>query len=188
MIKSGKISERYTWFNEPEFDILDNRLKIRTSPDTDFWQRTHYGFRRDNGHCLLTPVNGDFSLSVRTEFAGNRQYDQCGLIIRLDEENWIKASTEFETEMHSRLGSVVTNRGYSDWATVDVYDGITVMWYRIKKESQDFFIDYSKDGKQWHQLRIAHLHEAFSDISAGVYACSPMESSFDAFFDNYNLE
>ncbi|MBN2656159.1 MAG: DUF1349 domain-containing protein [Spirochaetales bacterium] len=188
MIKNGKIADRYSWFNEPEYEVAGNRLKITTSPDTDFWQRTHYGFRRDNGHCLLTAASGDFTLTVRTEFAGNRQYDQCGLMIRLDEENWIKASTEYETADHSRLGSVVTNKGYSDWATVDIYGGVTVMWYRIRKESQDFFLDYSKDGKDWHQLRIAHLHEAFSELYVGVYACSPMESSFTAFFDNYFLE
>jgi regulation of enolase protein 1 (concanavalin A-like superfamily) len=30
-------------------------LEIFTDEQTDFWQNTHYGFQRDNGHCLFTP-------------------------------------------------------------------------------------------------------------------------------------
>lgn len=188
MIENNKIAGDFYWLNEPDFTVRAGRLQVRTSPDTDYWQRTHYGFRRDNGHALLKAVKGDFSMIVKTEFAGKAQYDQCGLLVRLDEENWIKASAEYETDDHSRLGSVVTNQGYSDWATVDVYGGITGMWYRMECKGNDFQIDYSPDGKDWHQLRIAHLLEPFKEISAGVYACSPMDSSFDVFFDHFSLE
>jgi hypothetical protein len=39
--------------------------KIRPEPDapTDFWQRTHYGFRADNGHFLHREADGEFVLS-----------------------------------------------------------------------------------------------------------------------------
>lgn len=188
MITDKEISDQYYWFNTPEFTVREESLTIRTSPDTDFWQRTHYGFRRDNGHCLLRKIEGDFTLSVRTVFNGKKQYDQCGLIVRIDEENWIKASAEYETEDHSRLGSVVTNLGYSDWATIDVHGGISEMWYRIKKEDSDFFLYFSRDGEDWKQLRIAHLHKSFDLISAGIYACSPMDSSFEVTFDHFSLE
>lgn len=137
MIKNSKISENYLWYNEPSFTIQNDRLHIITSPDTDFWQRTHYGFQRDNGHCLLTKVNRDFALTVRTEFYHKNQYDQCGLMIRIDAENWIKASVEYETETHSRLGSVVTNLGYSDWSTIDINSKINCMWYRIQSKQND---------------------------------------------------
>lgn len=187
MIENNKIQSGFSWFNEPVFDVRDNKLHVTTSPETDFWQRTHYGFQRDNGHCLLTSVSGDFSMTVRTEFYLQRQYDQCGLIVRSNEENWIKTSTEYENPGHSRLGSVVTNSGYSDWATIDLYARTNEMWYRIRSENNDFMIEYSYDGNIWHQLRITHLLEPFKELQVGVYACSPMQSSFEAVFDKFEL-
>ena len=89
-------------------------MKLTCETETDFWQRTHYGFRRDNGHALLTKVKEDFSLTVRCSFLGKFPYDQAGVMVRIDEENWIKSSLEWENSEYSRLGSVVTNLGYSD--------------------------------------------------------------------------
>lgn len=188
MIKDNRINENYFWHNEPAFEIKNSRLHIITSPDTDFWQRTHYNFQRDNGHCLLTKIEKDFSVTVRTEFYPRKQYDQCGLIIRVDSQNWIKTSIEYETKEHSRLGSVVTNLGYSDWATIDIDSEKNSMWYRIQSRQNDIFIEYSDDGLNWKQLRITHLLCDFKELYAGIYACSPMDSSFEAIFDNYALE
>ena len=99
-------------------------------------------------------------------------------MIRLDAENWIKASTEYENKTVSRLGSVVTNLGYSDWATQDISSSIREMWYRAGKRGQDFLIESSFNGREWHQLRIAHLHAPIAQVQAGVYACSPIGSDF----------
>jgi len=187
MINNNQISENFHWFNKPKFSIDNNKLIIYSSPDTDFWQSTHYGFKRDNGHCLFTKVQKNFSISVRTEFEPKKQYDQCGLMVRLDSENWIKMSTEYETEKLSRLGSVVTNLGFSDWATIDIKSLLKEMWYRIQNKGNDFFLEFSADGERWHQMRITHLQKAFRRISVGVYSCSPLDSSFAAVFDNFNL-
>ncbi|MBN1409679.1 MAG: DUF1349 domain-containing protein [Spirochaetales bacterium] len=187
MTDANQIDSAYFWLNEPSFVIKEKTLKITTSPQTDFWQRTHYGFERDNGHCLLTKVGYDFSLSVKTRFTAKTQYDQCGLIVRIDAENWIKTSTEYETAGHSRLGSVVTNLGYSDWAMIDINTPITEMWYRIQKNRNDYLIEYSYDGSAWKQLRITHLHREYDKLDAGIYACSPMDGSFDCEFSDYGL-
>ncbi len=176
--------EQFFWFNEPEYRITDGALEIETHLDTDFWQTTHYGFNRDNGHCLLTKVDFNFSLEVRTEFSYREQYDQCGLFIRVDERNWIKVSVELEGNRWSRLGSVVTNLGYSDWATKDIEEPVHIMWYRIQKCGADFLIESSSDGTTWKQMRIAHLHKPFTSLDIGLYACSPKESSFTAKFSN----
>jgi len=178
----------YRWLNPPRHDIKDGKLIVFTSPETDFWQRTHYGFQKDNGHCYIKKVNYNFSVTVRTESYPDKQYDQCGLIVRIDGDNWIKASMEYENTNHYRLGSVVTNNGFSDWATLDIKNKTVVMWYRIQNNENDFLIEYSSDGKDWNQLRITHLFNSFSYLQVGIYACSPMDSSFTAIFDNYKLE
>ncbi|MCA9459797.1 MAG: DUF1349 domain-containing protein [Nanoarchaeota archaeon] len=188
MITDGKISNNYFWFNEPTFEVSNNRLFIITSPNTDFWQKTHYNFQRDNGHCLLTKIRNNFSITVKTEFYPQKQYDQCGLIIRINSENWVKASIEYETENHSRLGSVVTNFGFSDWATIDINSKINSMWYRIQSKQNDILIEFSDDGKTWKQLRITHLQSKYEELDIGIYACSPMNSSFKSIFDNFIIE
>jgi len=168
----------FFWFNEPSTYHLGSGLEIITDAQTDFWQKTHYGFQRDDGHCLLTNSADDFCLTTQVEFHPQEKYDQCGLIVRLDSENWIKVSTEYENEQHSRLGSVVTNLGYSDWATQDISSAYRVMWYRISKNGADFLLENSFDGQTWSQLRITHFHRQAEQLQIGVYACSPIGKDF----------
>ena len=172
----------FYWFNEPTHSRLGNGLEIFTNEKTDFWQRTHYGFQRDDGHCLLIKQAGDFSLTTHVEFQPRAQYDQCGLIVRIDSQNWIKVSTEYESEAVSRLGSVVTNLGYSDWATQDVTSNYRTIWYRISKRGLDFLLENSFDGQAWTQMRIAHLHQHVEQYEIGVYACSPIGKDFQCRF------
>lgn len=174
----SRLSDDYFWLNQPDKFKIGDGLEIWTMPHTDFWQRTHYGFRNDNGHCLFREVEGDFSMTAQVEFRPANLYDQCGLMLRVDENNWIKVSTEYIGEVTSKLGSVVTNQGYSDWATQDVSSAVKMVWYRASRRGQDFLLEFSRDGAVWQQLRICHLHEAGTKISAGIYACSPLESSF----------
>ena len=168
----------FHWFNEPAKYQVGKGLEIFTDEKTDFWQTTHYGFQRDDGHCLLTKQDGDFCLMTQVEFRPLVKYDQCGLMMRGDRENWIKVSTEYEDEQHSRLGSVVTNLGFSDWATQDISSNHTKMGYRISKNGSDFLLESSYDGQDWAQLRIAHLHRSFEQLEVGVYACSPIGKDF----------
>ena len=61
-----------------------------------------------------------FSFTVKTEFDSKNRFDQCGIVMYLDSENWLKASIEYENQSFQHLGSVVTNNGYSDWATTEI--------------------------------------------------------------------
>jgi len=168
----------FHWHHEPTQWHTGNGLVIRTDPGTDFWQRTHYGFCRDNGHFLYMPLAGDFRFTAHLSFQPSAQYDQCGLMVRIDHENWIKTSIEYETAAESRLGSVVTNLGYSDWATQTISSSVNTMHYRINRRGSDFRIEAAEDGHQWQQLRITHLHKAVDEVAIGLYACSPTGTGF----------
>ena len=102
-----------TWIYEPkEYNLSDEKLMIKTEPKTDFWQRTYYGFQNDNAPALLIHTSEKyFSFSVKTQFNSKHRFDQCGVIIYQDSDNWFKASIEYENENYQRLGSVVTNHG-----------------------------------------------------------------------------
>ncbi|WP_075718868.1 DUF1349 domain-containing protein [Roseburia sp. 499] len=174
------------WTREPKsYDIQDGKITIITEPGTDLWQRTYYGFQNDNAPVLqMSTSENFFSFVVRTEFDSKRRFDQCGVVMYLDSENWLKASIEYENEQFQRLGSVVTNHGYSDWATTDIDASIKSMWYRFSRRESDYCIECSTDGITFKQMRICHMWEGAEEITFGIYACSPEESSFEArFFD-----
>ena len=177
------------WTREPKkYLIEENRVEIITEPFTDLWQRTYYHFRNDNAPLLqMTTEERYFSFVVKTEFESKHRFDQCGIIKYLDSENWIKASVEYENEQIQRLGSVVTNQGYSDWASVDVDASMKTMWFRFSRREDDFCVENSVDGIYFKQMRICHMFHAKEKIPFGIYACSPEDSSFKAVFTEMEL-
>ncbi len=179
----------FTWINQPaNFNLDVKSLTIQTQAETDFWQQTYYGFQNDNGHSFLTGIEGNFTFTVKTNFDYKNQFDQCGILLYQNSENWVKASIENENEKMARLGSVVTNLGYSDWATTDIPAALTEMWYRFSRRGQDFYIEYSKDGEIFKQMRVLHMHRPISIAKVGIYACSPLQSSFKAVFSEFKIE
>ena len=167
-----------------EYSIEDGKITITTQPHTDLWQRTYYGFRNDNAPVLQMETEEEFfSFQVKTEFSDSHQrFDQCGVVLYLDSDNWLKGSIEYENQDYQRLGSVVTNHGYSDWATTDIPAAVKSMWYRLSRRKSDYCIECSADGTNFKQMRICHLHEGAGKIRFGIYACSPEDSSFRAVF------
>lgn len=182
--------EDYFWHNQPKRYLIEKKsLTILTEPGTDFWQRTYYGFRKANAPAFLTEIKGDFTFSVKTEFEDSYYlFDQCGILMFIDDENWFKVSVEYENKKFSRLGSVVTNQGFSDWATTDIPAGVSEMYYRISRRNQDFYIENSLSGKNFRQMRILHMHKKTDTVNIGVYACSPLKSTFKAFFSKFKLD
>ena len=120
-------------------------------------------------------------------FESEHRFDQCCVVMYLDSENWFKASIEYENKEYQRLGSVVTNQGYSDWATTDIPAGIKEMWYGFSRRESDFCIECSQDGQKFKQMRIFHMWKGKGKIKFGIYACSPEHSSFKAVFTNMEI-
>lgn len=174
------------WTRLPESYVIgQDSIEIVTAPRTDLWQRTYYHFRNDNAPVLQVRTKEKlFSFVVKTVFESKHRFDQCGVVLYLDSENWLKASIEYENEEFQHLGSVVTNHGYSDWATTAIPADIKSMWYRLSRREDDFCIECSQDGVSFSQMRVCHLWEAKDEIRFGIYACSPEDSSFKATFTN----
>ena len=105
----------------------------------------------------------------------------------LDSENWLKGSIEYENDEFQHLGSVVTNNGYSDWATTEIDASVKSMWYRFSRREDDYCIECSSDGTAFSQMRICHMHQGKGKIRFGIYACSPEDSSFKAVFSNLQI-
>ena len=177
------------WLREPrQYNITPDKVEIITEPHTDLWQRTYYHFQNDNAPVLQTSTDAEyFSFLVKTQFESRHRFDQCGVVMYLDGENWLKASIEYENERYQHLGSVATNMGYSDWATTAIDASVKSMWYRFSRREDDYRIECSADGIEFRQMRICHMWKATGVIQFGIYACSPEDSSFKATFTNMKL-
>lgn len=180
----------FKWTREPlNYKIENGRVEIITKQYTDLWQRTYYHFQNDNAPVFQMETEEKyFSFVVKTEFTEScHRFDQCGIVMYLDSENWLKASVEYENEEYQHLGSVVTNGGYSDWATTVIDASVKSMWYRFSRREDDYCVECSADGMHFNQMRICHMQKGNGKIQFGIYACSPEESSFKAVFTDMQM-
>lgn len=168
--------------------IAADRIEMTTRPNTDLWQKTYADFSCDNAPVLqMATKDLYFSFTIRAAFDYKGQYDQCGIVMHLNSDTWLKASMEREGDI-CHLGSVATNHGYSDWAATDIDASVNEMWYRMTRRGSDFLLEYSHDGVKFSVLRMCHMWECEGEITFGVYACSPQESSFTAVFTDLDYQ
>lgn len=189
LIHARRLNEQLQWHYEPAaWKINGAWLEIVCDSATDFWQRTHYGFRADNGHFLYVELKGDFILETHVRCDFQHQYDQAGLMVRVSDECWMKTSVENELNEPRKLGVVVTNHGYSDWSTQDISDSITEYRLQIIRKGSDYKVaSFHEASGEWVQLRLFHLFDS-PVVQAGIYACSPKEGGFKASFSYLKVE
>lgn len=177
LIKNG-----WRWFNEPARWGGDT---VTADPDTDFWRTTHYGYARDSGHILGIDKAGDFELTVT--FAGDysAQYDQAGIALRIDEENWIKAGIELVDGQH-QLSAVVT-REVSDWSVVTLAEPTAKVTVKAARTGDAVTISYGLNGAPpATMLRLAYFPPELS-VLAGVMCASPTGKGFATRFENVTI-
>ena len=180
----------FQWTRKPAaYTASNEKIEIVTNPHTDLWQRTYYHFRNDNAPVFQMETEEKFfSFTVKTSFEeSHHRFDQCGIVMYLDSDNWLKGSIEYENEQFQHLGSVATNNGYSDWATTAIDASVKSMWYRFSRREDDYCIECSTDGITFSQMRVCHMWHGDGKISFGIYACSPEDSSFKAVFTDMAL-
>ena len=182
--------DNFKWTRQPERCVIKgDTIEVVTKPGTDLWQRTYYHFRNDNAPVFQMETEEKFfSFIVKTDFTeSHHRFDQCGVVLYLDSDNWLKGSVEYENEEFQHLGSVVTNNGYSDWATTAIPSQVKTMWYRLSRREDDYCIECSQDGVRFSQMRVCHMQQGGEKIRFGIYACSPEQSSFKAVFTDMKL-
>src|SRR5580700_3230503 len=124
---------RMKWLNEPaSVAISDGKLVVRAKPKTDFWRKTFYGYITDNGHFFHLPVTGDFVFEARVDGQYAALYDQAGLMVRIDAQNWVKCGTEFFD--NARHASVVFTHDFSDWSTMNDLVTSGPVWWRVVRK------------------------------------------------------
>ena len=173
------------WINPPPHYSLENdQLRFETALNSDFWQRTWYGFQRHSGHALGFWVGQDFTVQVKVRADFSQLYDQAGLFIQDDETHWVKAGIEFNDDQPA-IGCVVT-RERSDWSTGLFPGDPRTFWLRATLVNEALRIQYSSDGQHWPLLRLCPWPGRARRF-VGVMGCSPEREGLAISFTDFTL-
>lgn len=174
------------WLNEPLIWQKQNDIiQITSDKDTDFWRKTHDEVIRDNGHFYYEEVGGNFTAKVKVSGQYQNLYDQAGLMVRLDKENWLKFGVEL-VEGIQQISAVVT-RDYSDWSITPMPDNPSEIWLKVTRQDSTIEVHYSLDDQEYSLLRMAFL-TSLEMLEVGIMSASPEGKGFISTFEKLAIK
>jgi uncharacterized protein len=178
--------DRCKWTNEPaQWKLSPAGLAVVTDNATDFWSRTHYGFTRHSGHLFGFTTTAGFTASLRVRGSYESLYDQAGLMVLIDDENWIKAGVEI-SDGEAMLSSVLTV-GLSDWATGAFPGDASDFWLRVTVDKNVLRLQVSVDGKRWPLVRLCPFPPSTHYV-VGPMCCTPEREGLSVLFSDFTVE
>jgi regulation of enolase protein 1 (concanavalin A-like superfamily) len=185
MFTNGQNGDQMSWLNQPKtWSYNGGKITIVVESKTDFWRVTHYGYVTDNGHFYFREQEGDFTAQVKIQGDYKSLYDQAGLMIRVDERNWIKAGVEFVNDRENI--STVMTRDYSDWSVVPQLARPKQVWLKLIRKNDYVEISYSLDNKSYNVVREGYFPPRVK-CEIGVMAAAPEGHGFQAIFEEFRI-
>ncbi len=181
----GQTLEKMNWFNEPtDWSIAGDRLTMSVTPRSDYWRISHYGFTVDDAPFYYAEYGGEFEAKVKVSGDYKVRFDQAGMMIRLDHENYIKAGIECVDGKYN-LSTVVTHRT-SDWSVIALDRPVESIWIKAVRRLDAIEIFYSFDDIDYHLMRNAWM-EANHPVRIGMFAACPDGDGFRASFSGFKV-
>lgn len=173
-----------TWFNPPPALREDGGdLVVTAAAESDLWRTTAYGYVHDDGHALLTDLPAGSAVEVSFLADLTEQFDQAGLLVRVDEQTWTHAGVEFADGV-PQLGAVVT-RGVSDWSTAPVPEWagreVTI---RASRAGDALAVRARCEDGPWRLVRLAPLAPDAA-AQAGPACCAPSRAGLEVRFTRF---
>jgi regulation of enolase protein 1 (concanavalin A-like superfamily) len=175
----------WQWLNAPRQWTADDGLSLRCDGGTDMWRQTHYGYTTDNAHMFGRTLPGDLRLTLTFSGEYAEQYDQAGAILRIDENNWIKAGIEY-VDRAFHLSTVVT-RQFSDWSVLPLGRVAERVTFDLERAGDAVTVRYGLDGAPPEtMLRLAYFPPA-GPAFAGVMSAAPIGKGFPVRFTDVRV-
>jgi regulation of enolase protein 1 (concanavalin A-like superfamily) len=182
----GDLIAKMSWLNPPASVTYGGGIiTARSRPKTDFWRKTFFGYITDNGHFYYLPVFGEFIFQARVNGHYASLYDQAGLMVRLDEKQWMKCGSELVDG--KRYASVVFTHDFSDWSTLDDLSQKDAVYWRVARKKDSIEAQVSEDGQTWFTIRQGYF-PPYVEVQVGVMCAAPEGPGFEAVFDDLRLE
>jgi regulation of enolase protein 1 (concanavalin A-like superfamily) len=174
------------WFNEPDSWVVENgKLVMDVTPQSDYWRNTHYGFTVDDGPFYYSQRGGEFEVTVKITGEYKTRFDQMGLMLRIDERNWIKTGIEFVDGKYN-YSTVLTNQ-YSSWSVIELAGKPKSVWIKAIRRINAVEIFYSLDGENYKMSNLSYFPE-HKMAMVGMMAASPDGNGFKAIFEDFKIK
>ena len=122
--------EKMTWYNEPaKWAVSDGALLMEVTTKSDYWRISHYGFTVDDAPFYYATYGGEFEAKVKITGDYQARFDQAGLMVRIDHENYIKAGIEYVGGKYNL--SVVVTHTTSDWSVITLDKPVESVFIRV---------------------------------------------------------
>ena len=178
--------ENMQWFNEPEsWSIKSGRLVMDVTPQSDYWRISHYGFTVDDAPFLSTLRGGEFEVKVKISGDYKVRFDQAGLMLRIDKENYIKTGIEYVDGKYN-LSAVVTHHT-SDWSVIELQEPVDFVWIKAVRRLDAVEIFYSFDDVNYTMMRNCWLEDN-TPVMVGMMAACPDGNGFKATFEHFSIK
>lgn len=177
--------DKMNWFNEPsDWKVSGNKLTMSVTPKSDYWRISHYGFTVDDAPFYYSEYGGEFEAKVKIAGDYKVRFDQAGMMIRIDHENYIKTGIEFVDGRYN-LSTVVTHRT-SDWSVIALDRPVDFIWIKAVRRLDAIEIFYSFDDVEYHMMRNAWM-EANRPVKIGMFAACPDGDGFNVSFSGFKV-
>ncbi|MCH5230109.1 MAG: DUF1349 domain-containing protein [Muribaculaceae bacterium] len=184
-LANAQTLEKMNWFNEPEKWKIDNgTLTMDVTPKSDYWRISHYGFTVDDAPFYYAEYGGEFEAKVKIIGDYKVRFDQAGMMIRIDHENYIKTGIEF-VEGKYNLSTVVTHHT-SDWSVITLDQPVKELWIKAVRRLDAIEIFYSFDDKEYKMMRNAWM-EQNRPVKIGMFAACPDGEGFKVTFSDFKV-
>ena len=186
MFVSAQTLDRMQWFNEPEnWSVKNDVLTMDVTPQSDYWRISHYGFTVDDAPFLYTLRGGEFEVKVKISGEYKVRFDQAGLMLRIDAENYIKTGIEYVDGKYN-LSAVVTHKT-SDWSVITLDKPVDYIWIKAVRRLDAVEIFYSFDDEEYVMMRNCWLQDN-TPVMVGMMAACPDGNGFKAKFEHFQIK
>ena len=174
------------WFNEPElWEIKEDKLTMDVTPKSDYWRVSHYGFTVDDAPLLYTTRGGEFEVKVKITGEYKTRFDQAGLMIRIDHENYIKTGIEYVDGKYN-ISTVVTHHT-SDWSVIKLDTPVPFIWIKAVRRLDAVEIFYSFDDNEYTMMRTCWMQDN-TPVMVGMMGACPDGDGFKATFEHFSIK
>ena len=178
--------ERMQWFNEPEsYSIVIVVLEMDVPAQTDFWRIAHYGFTVDDGPFLYSTHGGEFEAKIRVSGDYKVRFDQAGMMIRENHENYVKFGIEY-VDGKFNISAVVTHHT-SDWSVIQLDKPVPFIWFKAVRRLDAIELFYSFDDKEYIMMRTLWMRDN-CPLQVGPVAACPDGKGFKARFSDFKVK
>lgn len=174
----------FKWLSKPERYILqEHKVILETEPFTNLGKKKE-GSRAAE---LVLDSRDSFRFTVKVEFDYQKPFDQCGILLYQKDKKIAVCGAKLHNDAVDELECVVFHKGRGDRSSRSIGTAIRSLYYRVWYRSGHVRIQYSFNGNVYSDVREFWLPDSVKKLKAGIYACSPGDSSFNCTFSHMDI-